>query len=54
MIKKLKEYEVQYWMQIRDSYEDFEIKVKAISGKHALRLAERDAPTRAKKFKVLN
>lgn len=53
-IKKLKIYEVEYWRQIGDSYDDFYIKVNAISETHALKLAKRDTPSGAKHFKVIS
>lgn len=54
MIKQLKKYNVEYWIYRNDDYDSVHVEVSAISTNQAIKKAEKDAPTRAKNFKVIN
>jgi len=49
---KEKEFEVEYWIYVNDDYDIEYVKVKAKDEKEALKKAEKEAPRRAKKFKI--
>lgn len=52
-LKRLKTYEIEYWVLTHNGYDNRYVKVKADNDEKALIVGKQLAPNRAKDFKII-